>query len=238
MGPQGLNQTEAGAQKTYKQAPSASSRGEKQELGISALNPKLTILNPSRECLVGWAVLRGNFASAAVQLSAKPPASHAKVCNMGTVPVGQTGTRFLCPFQGEALRRAARLHAFSSQIEVTLPREGTGFQALEPLTAETPNSACQLLPPCCSFPGLQECGRAVTLLPLPSVGPDLGTPASGPSWPEGVFPLRLTLGTATGSRAEAGHSATSPSPRAPQNSPSAPAPGLGTLTATACPVSC
>lgn len=190
--------------------------------------------------MVGWAVLRGNFVSAAVQLSAKPPLHQAKVCSCGAGASGADRHPLPLPFPKRGICGEQACLLLCSAPRLRSPFLGKG-------QASRPWSHSQLRPPTqhashclrsCSFPGLQECGRAVTRLPLPSLGPNLGIPASGPSWPEGVFPLRLTLGTTTGSRAEAGHSATSLSPRAPQNSPPAPAPGLGTLTATACPVSC
>lgn len=72
--------------------------------------------------------------------------------------------------------------------------------------------------------GLRECARGCTLLLLPSACPGRPVPRIPSVWPDRVFPLRLALGTATGSRAEAGRCATAQL-HAPQNPLPAPASG-------------
>lgn len=176
---------------------------------------------------------------------------------VGKVPEGQTCTPSVCldflhmavRVEGSPLERGAPPASTTSPdtasrfwTEATFPQGGTGLGL---------GGQSQVGSPSPQAVGGRECARACVLALQPSVAPTTCVPRGGggqSTRPEGGCPPELALGTATGSRAEAGRGATSrapANPRTPSGPPARlglpsppPGPGDRALTATACPASC
>lgn len=174
---------------------------------------------------------------------------------VGKVPAGQTCTPSVCldflhmavRVEGSPLERGAPPASTTSPdtvsrfgTEATFPQGGTGLGLGGQSQVGSPSR--RLLAGGSAL-GL-ACLPRSPLWPRPPAYPGGGQSTR----PEGGSPLELALGTATGSRAEAGRGATSrapANPRTPSGPPARlglpsppPGPGDRALTATACPASC